>query len=70
MLERSSYYGIKRFLGDPSVKAVSDEIAEARMLACETCPLYDKELEACTMCGCHMPAKTLREDASCPANKW
>jgi Family of unknown function (DUF6171) len=48
---------------------VSKEEASRRLSICLTCPkLLSGNI--CSVCGCHMNAKTTVKDSTCPENKW
>jgi hypothetical protein len=49
---------------------VSQEIKDARMAACESCPFLIKATKQCVKCGCFMHLKTQLADAYCPVGKW
>lgn len=51
----------------------SNELAEKRLLICETCEhkkYLTKTITYCDLCGCITRSKTLVKDEHCSLNKW
>jgi hypothetical protein len=55
---------------DPTVKKVSEEVAEKRFNICKDCPELIQLTKTCKKCGCFMQMKTKLEHAVCPIGKW
>jgi hypothetical protein len=55
---------------NPATKKASDEMAEVRMVICQSCPELFKPTNQCKRCGCFMAVKTKLESAKCPLEKW
>ena len=49
---------------------VSDEVATARLTACNDCPHLIKLTQQCKKCGCFMHLKVKLAEASCPIGTW
>jgi len=48
----------------------SDEIQEARLAVCATCPSKDPNQDYCNACGCVTFMKARIIDQFCPEGKW
>lgn len=48
----------------------SDQVSEARMQTCRTCPEFRTVMRVCGACGCYLPAKVKFEKSSCPKGRW
>jgi hypothetical protein len=55
---------------DPTVKKISEEVAEKRFNICKGCPELIQLTKTCKKCGCFMQMKTKLEHAVCPIGKW
>ena len=47
-----------------------EEVADARLSICQSCPEYIKSTHQCKKCGCIMNLKVKLAMASCPLGKW
>jgi hypothetical protein len=59
-----------RDLFDPTKPRSEQELIEARLDICKTCPFLSRNMTRCTKCGCFMKLKTTLKDATCPIGKW
>lgn len=50
--------------------ATDTELGEQRLSTCEKCPVYNKEKQLCTNCGCFMPVKVKFVAMKCPLQNW
>jgi len=53
-----------------SLQLVPESVKEMRYSICLSCDKLHKEIDRCTVCGCHMSAKTLLPSSECPIGKW
>jgi hypothetical protein len=49
---------------------VSAEVQEQRYKICAGCEFFNKEKNACSVCGCAMKAKTWLSTEACPKKLW
>ena len=55
---------------NPMTKNVTEDVHNARMDICRSCPELIKLTTQCKKCGCFMNLKTKIEAAKCPIGKW
>jgi hypothetical protein len=55
---------------NPKTRRTTNEVADARISICNSCPELIKITSQCKKCGCFMSFKTQLESAKCPIGKW
>jgi len=49
---------------------VSDQERQERLDVCSNCDKFNKTINFCSECGCHIPSKSLFWFSECPLDKW
>ena len=55
---------------NPNIGRVSKDIAEKRMIECQSCEYFIKLSGQCRKCMCFMKLKTTLPHSECPVGKW
>lgn len=51
-------------------RLVTEEVKQARMSACYTCPFFEVEYKQCYKCSCFLSLKWQLSSEGCPIKKW